>query len=96
MKWYRRAAAQGDEKAMLALARLEKNETVEERDSTFMPDGKAGRNEFPASGPFGARPLFVFHIFQMDLRCLDGNMDFPDGYSQGSDEQQESQSEDIC
>ena len=45
---------------------------------------------------FGRRPLFVFHIFQMDLKCLDGNMDFPDGYSQGSDEQQESQSEDIC
>ena len=38
MKWYRRAAAQGHEKAMLALARLEKNETIEERDSTFMPD----------------------------------------------------------
>lgn len=38
MKWYRRTAAQGHEKAMLALARLEKNETIEERDSTFMPD----------------------------------------------------------
>ena len=38
LNWYRRAAAQGHEKAMLALARLEKNETIEERDSTFMPD----------------------------------------------------------
>ena len=31
-------STEGHEKAMLALARLEKNETIEERDSTFMPD----------------------------------------------------------
>ena len=36
-----------------------------------------------------------FHVFQMNLQCIDGNLYFPDGYSQGSNQQQEGKAEDI-